>query len=131
MTKRFNERMKAIEAQMRKTPGAGTFAILQISGCLPGPVNFAYAGSHRFDRAEGEDFEAFVLRSALAAFKAGEMSIIVGGLPRSDEYAKYRRADGEFDFDRWWSEVVAPHYPDVPPEEPAGFQRRSRLGFVE
>jgi hypothetical protein len=129
MTKNFNERLAAIEARMRKKPGGGGFTILEITGGLPVPISFAYAGSHRWDRAEGEDYEAFVQRSALAAFKAGEMSVNVGGLPRSDEYAKYYKPDGEFDFDRWWQEVAAPHYPDVPPEEASGYQRPSRLGY--
>jgi hypothetical protein len=126
VTKSFNDRINAIEDQMRKKPGARGFTILEITGGLPGPINFSYAGQHRWDRAEGEDYEAFVLRSAHAAIKAGEMLLRVGGLPRSDEYEQYRKPDGEFDFERWWSEVAAPHYPDVPDCEPAGFQRTSR-----
>jgi hypothetical protein len=128
MTKSFKERLKAIEARLRKKPGAGTFSILEISGGLPGPINFAYAGSHRWDRADDEEFDAFVQRSALAAFEAGEMALNVGGLPRSDEMARFKTSDGGFDFAAWW-ETVAPFYPDVPPEEPAGYRRSSRLGF--
>jgi len=129
MTKNFNDRLKAIEDQMRKTPGGGGFTILEITGGLPGPISFAYAGPHRWDRAEGEDYEAFVLRAAIAAFKAGEMLLKVGGLPCGDEYESYRKPDGEFDFERWWSEVAAPFYPDVPDCEPAGYRRPSRLGW--
>jgi hypothetical protein len=73
--------------------------------------------THRWDRAEGEDFEAFVQRSAYAAFEAGEMVINVGGLPRGDEMAKFAT------FEDWW-QTVAPFYPEVPDEEPAGFVRR-------
>lgn len=128
MTKSFNERIKAIEDQMRKKPGGGGFTILEITGGLPGPINFAYAGTHRWDRAKGEDYDAFVQRSAIEAVKAGEMLLRVGGLPRTDEYAAYYKPDGEFDFDRWWSEVAAPFYPDVPDCEPAGYVRTSRHG---
>ena len=129
MTKSFNERMKAIEARLRKKPGAGTFRILEIGGGLPGPPRFAYAGSDRWDRADGEELDAFVLRSAIAAFKAGELTLNIGGLPRTNEFAEYRKADGEFDFERWWQEVAAPFYPDVPPEQPSGYRRPSRLGW--
>ena len=128
--KSFKERLKAIEARMRKKAGGGTFRILEISGGLPGPIGFAYAGTHRWERTEGEGFEAFVLRSADAALAAGETALNVGGLPRSDEYAKFATSDGGFDFEAWWA-TVAPFYPDVPPEEPAGYRRPSRLGFVE
>jgi hypothetical protein len=122
MTKNFKERLEAIEARLRTKPGAGMFSILEVTGCLPGPINFAYAGLHRWDRAEGEGFEAFVRRAADAAIESGQMALNVGGLPRSDEYAKYRKPDGEFDFERWWQEVAAPYYPEVPPEEPAGYR---------
>jgi hypothetical protein len=54
------------------------------------------------------------------------MAMNVGGLPRSDEYAKFETSDGGFDFEAWWA-TVAPYYSDVPPEEPAGYQRPSRL----
>jgi hypothetical protein len=124
VTKSFEERLRAIEDRLRKKPGAGFFCILQISGCLPGPINFAYAGSHRWDRAEGEDFEDFVKRSAYAALEAGQMTMNVGGLPRGDEYAKFKTPDGGFDFDAWW-ETVAPYYPEVPDEELAGYVRRA------
>jgi len=98
------------------------FMILEVTGGLPGPVNFAYSGGMRWDRAEGEEIEAFIRRAAVAAIEAGQMSLNVGGLPRSDEYEKYRKPDGEFDFDRWWQEVAAPHYPEVPDPEPQGYQ---------
>jgi hypothetical protein len=124
MTKSFKERLEAIEKRINAKPGAGTFRILQISGGLPGPVNFAYAGTHRWDRAEGEDFEAFVQRSAYAALEAGEMVMNVGGLPRSDEMARFKTSDGGFDFEAWW-QTVAPFYPDVPDPEPAGYRRPS------
>jgi hypothetical protein len=114
--KSFKERLNAIEARLRKKPGAGTFRILEISGGLPGPVGFAYAGALRWERAEGEEFEAFVRRSALAAFNAGEMVLNVGGLPRGDEMAKFAT------FEEWW-QTVAPFYPEVPNEEAPGFVR--------
>jgi hypothetical protein len=118
--KSFKERLEAIEARMRTKPGAGTFVILEITGGLPGPINFAYAGGQRWDRADGEDFNAFVRRAADAALEAGQMAVNVGGLPRGGEYEKYRKPDGEFDFERWWQEVAAPHYPEVPDPEPEG-----------
>ena len=121
----LGERLDAIERQLRQRPGAGMFTILEISGGLPGPINFAYAGSQRWDRAEGEDFDAFVRRSADAAFEAGQMSLIVGGLSKGDECSKYRKPDGEFDFEAWWSTVAAPYYPEVPDPEPAGYRRPS------
>jgi hypothetical protein len=125
MTRSFKERLEAIEAQMRRKPGAGVFTILEIKGCLPGPVNFAYAGAHRWDRADGEDFDAFVLRSCISAIEAGEMAMNVGGLPRGDEYAEYKTAAGDFDFERWWQEVGGVGYPEVPPEEPPRYRRPS------
>jgi len=126
----MERRLKAIEKRVRAKPGVGTFRILEITGGLPGPINFAYAGSHRWERAGDEEFEDFVERSARAAFAAGEMILNVGGLPRGDEYTKYCKPDGDFDFERWWQEVAAPHYPEVPPEEPAGYRRPSRLGHM-
>jgi hypothetical protein len=117
MTKDFKARLEAIEQRMNTKPATGTFRILLITGGLPGPINFAYAGAHRWDRAEGEDFDAFVQRSAYAAFEAGEMAINVGGLPRGDEMARFAT------FEDWW-QTVAPFYPEVPDEEPAGFVRQ-------
>jgi hypothetical protein len=125
VTKSFKERIEAIERRIRAKPGAGTFVILEITGGLPGPVSFAYAGQHRWERTEGEDLDAFVRRSADAALEAEQMALNVGGLPLSDEYAKYRKPDGEFDFDRWWQEVAAPHYPEVPDPEPLGYRHPS------
>ena len=104
MTKDFKARLEAIEQRMNTKPGAGTFRILLITGGLPGPINFAYSGEHRWDRAEGEDFDAFVRRSADAAFEAGKMNLTVGGLPRSDEMARFAT------FEDWW-QTVAPFYP--------------------
>jgi hypothetical protein len=117
MTKSFKERIAAIEKRISAKPGAGTFRILLITGGLPGPINFSYAGTHRWDRADGEEFEAFVQRSALAAFEAGEMAMNVGGLPRGDEMARF------VTFEDWW-QTVAPFYPEVPDEEEAGYVRR-------
>jgi hypothetical protein len=121
-TKSFRDRLDAIERQLNAKPGGGAFHILQISGCLPGPVNHAYAGPHRWDRAEGEEHEAFARRAAQAAVEAGEMEMVLGGLPGRDEVAKFWKPDGEFDFDAWWA-TIAPYYPEVPPEEPAGYVR--------
>jgi hypothetical protein len=125
MTESFRKRLDAIERQMRQKPGAGQFVIWEITGCLPGPINYAYSAGHRWDRAEGEEFDTFVRRAADAAIEAGQMALNVGGLPRSDEYAKYRKPDGEFDFERWWQEVAAPHYPEVPDPEPEGYRHPS------
>jgi hypothetical protein len=125
MTKSFRQRLDEIEQQLRRTPGAGMFSILQVAGCLPGPLSYAYSGDMRWERAEGEDTEAFIRRAADAAIEANQMSLNVGGLPRGDEYAQYLKPDGEFDFDRWWQEVAAPHYPEVPDPEPVGYRRPS------
>jgi hypothetical protein len=119
----FSERLKAIEAMLRRKPGAGTFTIIEISGGLPGPVNFAEAGDLRWSRAEGEEFESFVRRAADDAIAAGHVGMVVGGLPSADVYQQYVLADGEFDFPRWWREVAEPHYPEVPPCEPIGYHR--------
>jgi hypothetical protein len=116
MKKSFEERLRAIEARMRKKPGAGTFSILEISGCPPGPINHAAAEDLSWKPDEGEELEAFVERAAQAAFRAGKLGLIVGGLPSADVYAQYRKPDGEFDFDRWWQEVAA-RAPEIPPCE--------------
>jgi hypothetical protein len=123
MNESFRKRLEAIERQLRQKPGAGQFVILEVGGGLPGPVSFAYSGDMRWDRAEGEDMEAFVRRAAVSAIEAGQMTLNIGGLPRSNEYERYRLPDGEFDFDRWWQECAAPFYSDVPPEEEASYQR--------
>jgi hypothetical protein len=123
MNESFKRRLEAIERQMRRKPGAGMFMILEVTGGLPGPVNYAYSAGHRWDRAEGEEMEAFVRRAAVAAIEAGQMSLKVGGLPQSDEYERYRKPNGEFDFDRWWTEVAGPHYSEVPPCEEIGHPR--------
>ena len=86
------------------------------TGGLPGPINHAYAGNHRWDRAEGEELESFVQRSAYAGIEAGEMALNVGGLPRGDELDKFAT------FEDWWASI-AEHYPEVPDPEPAGYQR--------
>jgi hypothetical protein len=125
VTKSFKERLEAIERMMRARPGAGMFTILEISGGLPCPVSHAYNGDMRWDRADGEDMDAFIRRSADAAIEAGQMSLNVGGLPRGDEYAKYRKPDGEFDFEAWWQAEAAPTYSDVPPCEEIGYRRPS------
>jgi hypothetical protein len=124
MTKDFKARLEAIEQRINTKPGASTFRILLITGGLPGPINFAYAGTHRWDRADDEDFDAFVQRSAYAAVEAGEMQLNIGGLPRGDEMARFATSDGGFDFDAWWATVAA-HYPEVPDPEPVGYRRPS------
>ncbi len=60
------------------------------------------------EAADGEELEAFIERTAQAALAAGEASLNVGGLPRSDELAKFAN------FEEWWA-TIAPHYDDVPP----------------
>jgi hypothetical protein len=125
MNESFRKRIEAIERQMRRKPGAGQFVILEVGGGLPGPLSYAYSDGLRWDRPDGEDMEAFVRRAAVAAIKAGQMSLVIGGLPRSDEFERYRKPDGEFDFERWWQEVAAPHYPEVPDPEPEGYRHPS------
>jgi hypothetical protein len=120
----FKERLRAIEAQLRRQPGAAVFTILEIGGGLPCPVNFAYSGDMRWDRAADEEMDTFIRRSADAAIEAGMMSLVVGGLPKGDEYSKYNKPDGEFDFDAWWEAECAPTYSEVPPCEPIGSYRR-------
>src|ERR1700727_3114168 len=99
------------------------FTIIEISGGLPGPVTFARAGDLSWQRDDGEEFETFVRRSADAAIAAGQMGMVVGGLPGADAYQQYLRPGGEFDFERWWQEVAAPHYSEVPPCEEIGYHR--------
>jgi hypothetical protein len=122
MNDSFIKRLEAIERQMRRKPGAGQFVIVEVGGGLPGPVSYAYSGGLRWDRADGEDMEVFVRRAAVSAIEAGQMTLVTGGLPRSDEHERYRLPDGEFDFPRWWAECAAPFYDETPPEED-GYQR--------
>jgi hypothetical protein len=125
--KSFEERLRAIEAMLRRKPGAATFQILEISGGLPGPVNFATAGGVTFDRGDEEPLEAFVERAAQEAFRNGIMRLVVGGLP-TDQTAvaqKYTDADGNFRFDDWWREIGGVDYPEVPPPEAPGYHRPS------
>src|SRR4051812_1463487 len=107
MSNDFKTRLKGIEQRISAKAGAGTFRILLIAGGLPGPINFAYAGARRWDRAEGEDFDNFIQRSVFAAREAGERAINIGGLLRGDELAKFKSSEGGFDFEAWW-ETVAP-----------------------
>ena len=107
----FEKRLAAIERKLnlQRTPdGTPPFRILRIEGGLPGPINWAYAGDARWKRDDGEELEAFIERTAQAALAAGEASLTVGGLPRSDELGKFAS------FEEWWA-TIAPHYDDVPP----------------
>jgi hypothetical protein len=120
----FQRRLAAVERKLNGD-GNGTnppFRILRIEGGLPGPINWSYAGQHQWKREPAEELEAFVERTAQAARAAGETSLIVGGLPRSDELDEFKT------FEEWWA-TIAPDYPDVPPEEAPGFvPRRSPFG---
>lgn len=115
MTKKIEARLAAVERKLsaKHHPTDKAFRILFIEGGLPGPINWAYAGAHRWQREPGEELEAFAKRAATAAYAAGEMALTVGGLPRSDEL------EGFNSFEEWWS-TIAPHYDDVPPEQPRG-----------
>lgn len=119
----FEKRLRAIEAKLNARPGTGRFFILLIEGCLPTGINFARAGTHHFERAQGEELGSFVERAAALAKDAGELQMTVGGLPPAGAYAEYRTADG-FDFDRWWDECCAEWYDEVPPVT-EGYIRRS------
>jgi hypothetical protein len=123
--KSIRERIETIEAALRRKPGAGMFVILEITGGLPGPVNFAKADGLTFDRGDEEPLEAFVERAAQEALRNGIMRLVVGGLP-TDETAvaqKYTDADGNFRFDDWWREIGGVDYPEVPPPEAPGYVR--------
>ncbi|MET4752562.1 hypothetical protein [Bradyrhizobium sp. RT11b] len=118
----LEKRIAAIEARLnmqRTKDGMPPFRVLRIEGGLPGPINWAYAGKHRWERDAdaGEELEAFVQRAARAAMAAGETSINIGGLPRSDELARYKT------FEELWA-AIGVDYPEVPPCEPAGSTRR-------
>jgi hypothetical protein len=83
-----------IPAVFQYSSGAAAIRALRSSACasggLPGPVNYAYAGTHRWDRADGEEFDAFVQRSAYTPpSRSARWPIDVGGLPRSDEIARF------------------------------------------
>jgi hypothetical protein len=80
---------------------------LLVTGGLPGPINWAYAGALRWKREPGEDLEQFAERCAAAAVAAGETSLIIGGLPRGDEMDEFGS------FEEWWA-TIAPNYSDVP-----------------
>ena len=123
----FEERLRAIEAALRRKPGAAMFTILRIEGGLPGAVGFAKADGLTFDRADGEELEDFIERCAQEALRNGSMRLVVGGLP-TDETAvaqKYTDADGNFRFDDWWREIGGVDYPEVPPCEAPGYHRPS------
>jgi hypothetical protein len=120
------KRLEALERKLNvKHP---SLRILQIEGCLPGPIAMASAGAHRWRREPGEELEQFVERCAGLCVAAGETSLIVGGLPESLEELGYS------DFESWWAAEVAPTYSDVPPVEEPGSRwsaPRSRLGYVD
>jgi|GEM_PF-6904266 len=108
MTSNMKRRLKAIEMKLN-AKSDDSFQITLIEGGLPGLINWAYAGSHRWQRAEGEDLETFIEWAAKNAQAIGETSLVVGGLPHSDEFAG-------LSFEDWWA-TIAPYYPEVPPEE--------------
>ncbi|MET4219816.1 hypothetical protein ABIB00_005040 [Bradyrhizobium sp. LB14.3] len=111
-------RIAAIEEKLNMRPGAnGKFYILLIEGGC-GEIRWSYAGVHRWQREIDEGLQSFIERSANAAKAAGELALNIGGLPRSDEMA------GFADFESWFA-YVQPNYSDVPPEEKAGYARRS------
>jgi hypothetical protein len=53
---------------------------------------------------------------------ADETSLIIGGLPRSDELAEFAS------FEEWWATVAA-DYPETPTEEQPGFVPRRSSPF--
>ncbi|TCU75299.1 hypothetical protein EDE08_103519 [Bradyrhizobium sp. R2.2-H] len=115
MTKKIEARLAAVQRKLnaKHHPTDNTFRILIVHGGLPGPIDWAYGGAHRWRREPGEELEAFTERAAAAAIGVGERALNVGGLPRSDELA------GFSSFEEWWS-TIAPHYDDVPPEQARG-----------
>lgn len=108
----FERRLAAVERKLnaKRHPTGKAFRILLVQGGLPGPINWAYAGTLTWRREADEDLGAFAKRAAEAASAAGEMALTVGGLPQGDELAGFES------FDAWW-QTIAPHYSDVPPEE--------------
>jgi hypothetical protein len=125
MSSDFKRRIAAIEKRMNATnPQHPPFRILLIEGGMPGPINWAYAGQRRWKRESEETLEQFTERSVLAAKEAGETSLIVGGLPRSDELDEFAT------FEEWWA-TIAPHYSDVPPEEERGWTPPARRRFLD
>jgi hypothetical protein len=119
----FERRLRAVERKLNGGTPPSIFRILTFEGGLPGPINRAYAGEHRWRREGDETLEQFTERAARAAEAAGETSLMVGGLPRSDELAEFES------FDAWWA-TVAPFYSEVPPVEEHRFAPpRSRLGY--
>jgi hypothetical protein len=122
MTKSFKERLKAIEDRLRKKSGAGTFSILEVSGCA-GEIRWAYAGQLKWQRMDKETLEAFTERTAHAAVEAGEMRLRIGGLPGGDEMSQFAS------FEEWFA-YMQPNYSEIPPEAAPGYTRRtSRLGY--
>jgi hypothetical protein len=124
MTRKIKARLAAVERKLnaKRHPTDKTFRILLVEGGLPGPINWAYAGTLRWKREPSEYLEAFAKRAAGAAHAAGEMSLTIGGLPRGDELAEFES------FEAWW-QTIAPYYSDVPPEEaPRLVPRQSQFG---
>lgn len=107
LEKRVARLQDRLNSEQPSRPG-GPFRILLVTGGLPGPINWAYAGSHRWKREAEESIEQFAERAARAAKAEGETSLNIGGLPRGDELAEFAT------FEEWWA-TIAPHYDDVPP----------------
>jgi hypothetical protein len=54
--------------------------VVVIRGGTGGDPTYAKAGELRFERAEGESFEAFEARAVTEAKAAGERFVVIGGL---------------------------------------------------
>jgi hypothetical protein len=68
-------------AALERNQNSGTPQVVIIrGGHVPGDPTYGEAGSLRFERTEGESFQAFEVRAVAEAKTAGERLVIIGGL---------------------------------------------------
>jgi hypothetical protein len=128
MTNELIRRLEALERRMNAElrsgtlPPGGPLQVVIITGCLPpGEPIFANAGSNQWLRLPDESIEDFSDRAARGAREAGEVLLVVGGLPMSEAQNEAALAA----YDAWL--LTDDGVPPVETRAPA----RSRLGFVD
>jgi hypothetical protein len=104
----IEKRLRAVEQRINAKSGSasGAFRIVIVEGGL-GEILWSYAGELKWRREPGEELDAFIERSAIAAREAGERSLVIGGLGGPEEIAEFP------DFESWFA-AYQPEYSDVP-----------------